>query len=167
MEVKDRIEVLRKELHAHNHQYYVLDEPSISDYEFDKLLEELQQLEKQYPEFYDPNSPTMRVGGAVTKLFPTVVHDTPMYSLANSYSIEDLKDWENRVQRIIETPVTYSCELKFDGVSISITYQDGQLLRAVTRGDGTQGDEVTNNVKTIASVPLVLQGDYPDRKSVV
>lgn len=166
MEVKDRIEVLRKELHAHNHQYYVLDEPSISDYEFDKLLEELQQLEKQYPEFYDPNSPTMRVGGAVTKLFPTVVHDTPMYSLANSYSIEDLKDWENRVQRIIETPVTYSCELKFDGVSISITYQDGQLLRAVTRGDGTQGDEVTNNVKTIASVPLVLQGDYPTRFDV-
>lgn len=166
MEVKDRIAVLRKELHAHNHQYYVLDEPSISDYEFDKLLEELQQLEKQHPEFQDPNSPTMRVGGSVTKLFPTVVHDTPMYSLANSYSIEDLKDWEGRVQRLIEDPVTYSCELKFDGASISLTYQDGQLLRAVTRGDGTQGDKVTNNIKTIASVPLVLQGDYPARFDV-
>lgn len=166
MEVKARIEVLRKELHAHNHQYYVLDEPSISDYEFDKLLEELQKLEKQHPEFQDSNSPTMRVGGSVTKLFPTVVHDTPMYSLANSYSIEDLKDWEGRVQRLIEEPVTYSCELKFDGASISLTYQDGQLLRAVTRGDGTQGDKVTNNVKTIASVPLVLHGDYPSRFDV-
>lgn len=163
MSIKNKIEALREELHAHNHKYYVLDEPSISDYEFDKMLEELQQLEKAHPEFYDENSPSMRVGGSITKLFPTVVHDTPMYSLANSYSIEDLKDWEKRVQRIIEKPVTYSCELKFDGASISITYQDGKLLRAVTRGDGTQGDDVTNNVKTIASVPLVLQGDYPNR----
>lgn len=166
MTVKDRIEALREELHEHNYKYYVLDNPSISDYEFDKLLEELQGLEKQHPEFFDPNSPTMRVGGTITKLFPTVVHDTPMYSLSNSYSVEDMKDWEKRVQRSIGEEVTYSCELKFDGASISITYQDGQLLRAVTRGDGTQGDDITNNVKTIPSVPLVLQGDYPARFDV-
>lgn len=163
MEVKHKIEALRKELHEHNHKYYVLDNPTISDFEFDKLLEELQELENKHPEYNDPNSPTMRVGGAVTKLFPTVVHDTPLYSLANSYSIEDLRDWEKRVQRAIGSEVTYSCELKFDGASISITYQDGKLLRAVTRGDGTQGDDVTNNIKTISSVPLVLHGDYPSR----
>lgn len=166
MGVKNRIEALRKELHEHNYKYYVLDEPSISDYDFDKLMEELQSLEEKHPEFEDSNSPTMRVGGSITKLFPTVVHDMPMYSLANSYSIEDLQDWEKRIQRGIGEEVTYSCELKFDGASISITYQDGQLLRAVTRGDGTQGDDVTNNIKTIPSVPLVLQGDYPARFDV-
>lgn len=166
LQVKHRIEALRKELHEHNHRYYVLDDPSISDFEFDKLMEELQGLEKQYPEYFDSNSPTMRVGGSITKLFPTVVHDTPMYSLSNSYSVEDMRDWEKRVQRSIGGEVTYSCELKFDGASISITYEDGKLLRAVTRGDGTQGDDVTNNIKTIPSVPLVLQGDYPSRFDV-
>src|SRR5699024_1320046 len=166
MEIKNKIEALRKELHEHNHNYYVLDNPSISDYEFDRLLAELQELEEKHPEYMDSNSPTMRVGGAITKLFPTVVHDTPLYSLANSYSLEDLRDWEKRVKKSIGGQVSYSCELKFDGDSISITYQDGELLRAVTRGDGTQGDDVTDNIKTIRSVPLRLKGDYPSRFDV-
>lgn len=166
MEIKNKIEALRKELHEHNHNYYVLDNPSISDYEFDRLLAELQGLEEKHPEYMDSNSPTMRVGGAITKLFPTVVHDTPLYSLANSYSLEDLRDWEKRVKKSIGGQVSYSCELKFDGASISITYQDGELLRAVTRGDGTQGDDVTDNIKTIRSVPLRLKGDYPSRFDV-
>ena len=166
MEIKNKIEALRKELHEHNHNYYVLDNPSISDYEFDRLLAELQELEEKHPEYMDSNSPTMRVGGAITKLFPTVVHDTPLYSLANSYSLEDLRDWEKRVKKSIGGQVSYSCELKFDGASISITYQDGELLRAVTRGDGTQGDDVTDNIKTIRSVPLRLKGDYPSRFDV-
>lgn len=166
MEIKNKIEALRKELHEHNHNYYVLDNPSISDYEFDRLLAELQGLEEKHPEYMDSNSPTMRVGGAITKLFPTVVHDTPLYSLTNSYSLEDLRDWEKRVKKSIGGQVSYSCELKFDGASISITYQDGELLRAVTRGDGTQGDDVTDNIKTIRSVPLRLKGDYPSRFDV-
>jgi len=164
MDAKAKIENLRSELHDHNYKYYVLDVPEISDYEFDMKLEELQKLEEEHPEFMDPNSPTKRVGGEVTKNFNTVVHDFPMYSLSNSYSKEDLEDWHTRIQKIIEEPVKFTCELKYDGASISLTYENGEFLRAVTRGDGTQGDEVTHNVKTIKSVPLKLKGeDYPKR----
>jgi DNA ligase (NAD+) len=164
MSIQDQIENLRQELHEHNYKYYVLDTPEISDYDFDMKLNALQELEKDHPEYKDPNSPTMRVGGEVTKNFTTVVHDFRMYSLSNSYSKEDLEDWQTRLQKIIEEPVEFTCELKYDGASISLTYEDGNFLRAVTRGDGTQGDEVTNNVKTIRSVPLKLKGDnYPRR----
>ena len=164
MSTQDQIENLRQELHQHNYNYYVLDAPEISDYDFDMKLNALQELEKAHPEYKDPNSPTMRVGGEVTKNFMTVVHDFPMYSLSNSYSKGDLQEWETRIQKIIEEPVEFTCELKYDGASISLTYEDGEFLRAVTRGDGTQGDEVTHNVKTIRSVPLKLKGDnYPGR----
>jgi DNA ligase (NAD+) len=164
MNTKQKIEQLRSELHEHNYKYYVLDNPEISDYDFDMKLKELQTLEEKNPEFYDPNSPTMRVGGEVTKNFNTIVHDFPMYSLSNSYSKEDLDDWQVRIEKIIEEPVEYTCELKYDGASISLTYENGEFLRAVTRGDGTQGDEVTHNVKTIKSVPLKLKGDdFPKR----
>lgn len=164
MDAKLKIEQLRTELHEHNYNYYVLDQPVISDYEFDMKLKELQELEMANPEFHDPNSPTMRVGGEVTKNFKTVVHDFPMYSLSNSYSKEDLEEWQTRIQKIIESPLEFTCELKYDGASISLTYENGEFLRAVTRGDGTQGDEVTNNVKTIKSAPLKLTGDdYPNR----
>lgn len=164
MDAKLKIDQLRTELHEHNYNYYVLDQPVISDYEFDMKLKELQELEMANPEFHDPNSPTMRVGGEVTKNFKTVVHDFPMYSLSNSYSKEDLDEWQTRIQKIIESPLEFTCELKYDGASISLTYENGEFLRAVTRGDGTQGDEVTNNVKTIKSVPLKLTGDdYPNR----
>ncbi len=164
MSIQKHIKKLQEELHEHNYNYYVLDLPTISDYEFDMKLKELQKLEDAHPEFQDPNSPTMRVGGEVTKNFKTVVHDSPMYSLSNSYSREDLEDWHSRIQKIIEEPVEFSCELKYDGASISLTYEDGKFLRALTRGDGTQGDEVTSNVKTIPSVPLKLKGqDFPSR----
>ncbi len=164
MNAEQKIESLRKELREHNHNYYVLDNATISDYEFDMKLKELQALEEQHPEFYDPTSPTFRVGGAVTKNFKTVVHDQRMYSLDNSYSKEDLEDWEKRIQRGLgDVEVEFTCELKYDGASISLTYEDGKLLRAVTRGDGFQGDDVTPNIKTINSVPLKLKGDYPER----
>ena len=163
MNHKDRIEQLREELREHNYKYYVLDSPSISDYEFDHLLRELQDLEDKYPEFYDPNSPTLRVGGEVTKNFETVTHDFRMYSLDNSYSKEDLLDWEKRLRKLVDGPIQYTCELKYDGASMSLTYENGALLRAVTRGDGFQGDDVTTNVKTIKSVPLKLKGDFPPR----
>ncbi|MEO0570865.1 MAG: NAD-dependent DNA ligase LigA [Bacteroidota bacterium] len=164
METKQKIEGLRKELREHNYKYYVLDNPMISDYEFDMKLKELQALEKQHPEFYDPTSPTLRVGGGVTKNFETIRHEHRMYSLDNSYNKQDLDDWEKRIQRILgDVPVEYTCELKYDGASISLTYEDGKLVRAVTRGDGFQGDEVTTNIKTIKSVPLQLKGDYPPK----
>lgn len=163
MDIQEKIEQLRKELREHNYKYYVMDAPTISDFEFDLKLQELIELEHQYPEFYDANSPTQRVGGAITKNFESVTHDFRMYSLDNSYSKEDLLDWEKRIHKIIEDPVQYTCELKYDGASINLTYEDGQLLRAVTRGDGVQGDDVTNNVKTIKSVPLKLKGDFPRR----
>lgn len=164
MEIKSRIEALRKELREHNHNYYVLDAPTISDFEFDLKLKELQEMEAKHPEFYDANSPTLRVGGAITKNFETVKHETRMYSLDNSYSKEDLQDWEKRIQRNLgDVPIAFTCELKYDGASISLTYERGQLLRAVTRGDGFQGDDVTNNIKTIKSVPLQLTGDYPEK----
>jgi len=163
MSVKQKIQELREELRQHNYNYYILDTPTISDYDFDMQLKELQVLEEKHPEFYDPNSPTLRVGGEVTKNFNTVVHDHRMYSLDNSYSKEDLLDWETRIKKLVDGDVSYTCELKYDGASISLTYEQGELIRAVTRGDGIQGDDVTTNVRTIKSVPLKLQGDYPDK----
>ena len=137
MNIKEKIGELRRELREHNHNYYVLDNPTISDYDFDMKLKELQDLESKHPEFYDITSPTLRVGGDITKKFNTIVHTHRMYSLANSYSIEDLEDWEKRIQRILgDAEVEFTCELKYDGASISITYEEGQLIKAVTRGDG-------------------------------
>ncbi|MDM9631955.1 NAD-dependent DNA ligase LigA [Robiginitalea aurantiaca] len=162
--VAAEIESLRKELQEHNYRYYVLDQPQISDFEFDMKLKRLQVLEAEHPEFYDPTSPTQRVGGGVTKNFETVRHDTPMYSLDNSYSTEELIEWERRLQRLLgQVELSYTCELKYDGASISLTYEDGLLLRAVTRGDGVQGDEITTNVRTIRSVPLRLKKPFPGR----
>jgi len=165
MHVRDTIQKLREELSQHNYNYYVLDKPVISDYEFDLKLKELQDLENKHPEYFDKNSPTQRVGGAITKSFKTVVHEHRMYSLDNSYSKEDLIEWEKRIQRVLgDVPLEYTCELKYDGASISITYENGELKKAVTRGDGFQGDDVTTNIRTINSVPLKLKGnDYPGR----
>jgi DNA ligase (NAD+) len=160
MNISEKIFSLRKKLHNHNYRYYVLDDPLISDYDFDTMLKELNDLEKSNPEFFDKNSPTQRVGGEVTKSFNTSVHETPMYSLDNSYSLEDLKDWEKRIKKIIEEPVQYTCELKFDGVSINLLYSNGELIKAVTRGDGVKGDDVTCNIKTIPTVPLKLIGNF-------
>lgn len=164
-----KIQQLSSELEQHNYNYYVLDNPTISDREFDQLLEELIGLEKQFPELVLPASPSQRVGGTITKTFQTVKHRYPMLSLSNSYSTEDLIDFDRRVQEGLgmnadlfsSGAVTYVCELKFDGLSIGLTYQDGELLQAVTRGDGVQGDDVTTNAKTIRSIPLKLKGDYP------
>lgn len=162
MSIIKTIEDLRNLLNEHNYSYYVLDNPTISDYDFDLKLKELQVLENKYPEFFDENSPTQRVGGMVTKNFETVPHDYRMYSLDNSYSKEDLMDWEVRIQKVLgNVDLSYTCELKYDGASISITYENGKLKRAVTRGDGFQGDDVTNNIKTIRSIPLELKGNYP------
>ncbi|MDG1715155.1 NAD-dependent DNA ligase LigA [Lacinutrix sp.] len=161
--IKDTIQSLRDELREHNYNYYVLDNPTISDYDFDIKLKELQTLETAHPEFYDANSPTLRVGGEVTKNFNTVVHEHRMYSLDNSYSLEDLQDWETRIKKLVDGDISYTCELKYDGASISLTYENGSLVRAVTRGDGFQGDEVTANIKTIKSVPLQLKGAYPQK----
>lgn len=162
--ITQQIQNLREELNLHNHNYYVLDNPSISDYDFDLKLKQLQDLENQNPDFFDENSPTQRVGGTTTKNFETVAHDYRMYSLDNSYSKEDLIEWENRVQKVLgDVDLEYTCELKYDGASISITYENGKLIRAVTRGDGFQGDDVTNNIKTIKSIPLKLKGNFPER----
>ncbi|MFV8332455.1 NAD-dependent DNA ligase LigA [Flavobacterium sp. GSP14] len=162
MNIQNSIQKLREELNQHNYNYYVLDTPLISDFDFDIKLKELQDLENKYPEYFDANSPSQRVGGAITKNFQTVAHDHRMYSLDNSYSKEDLIDWENRIQKVLgAVPLEYTCELKYDGASISITYENGQLKRAVTRGDGFQGDDVTNNIKTIKSIPLQLKGNFP------
>jgi DNA ligase (NAD+) len=159
MDIKNQINTLREELREHNYNYYVKDQPSISDFEFDKKLEQLKALEDLHPQFYDAASPTVRVGGEVTKNFDTVKHTNRMYSLDNSYSLEDLKDWETRIKKIVDGDLQYTCELKYDGASISLHYENGKFLQAVTRGDGNQGDEVTANVRTIKSVPLQLQGD--------
>ncbi|RXG23226.1 NAD-dependent DNA ligase LigA [Leeuwenhoekiella aequorea] len=163
MNIKDKIQALRDELQSHNYNYYVLDKPVIDDYAFDLKLKELQELEATHPEFYDPNSPSLRVGGQITKSFNTVKHETRMYSLDNSYSLQDLEDWEKRLKKLVDGEVEYVCELKYDGASISLTYEKGELIRAVTRGDGVQGDDVTNNIKTIRSVPLKLKGDFPEK----
>ncbi len=164
MSVLETIKNLRDELNQHNYNYYVLDNPTISDFEFDQKLKQLQDLEAQHPEFFDENSPTQRVGGMVTKNFETIKHEYRMYSLDNSYSIEDLQDWETRIQKVLgDVPLEYTCELKYDGASISISYENGRLVRAVTRGDGFQGDDVTNNIKTIKAVPIHLKGDFPEK----
>lgn len=164
MSVLETITKLRAELNQHNYNYYTLDNPTISDYEFDIKLKELQDLEAKHPEFFDENSPTLRVGGTVTKNFETIKHEYRMYSLDNSYSKEDLLDWEARTKKIVgDVAIEYTCELKYDGASISITYENGILSRAVTRGDGFQGDDVTNNIKTIKAVPIKLKGDFPPK----
>ena len=163
MDIQNTIQKLREELNQHNYNYYVLDTPTISDFEFDLKLKQLQELENKHPEYFDDNSPTQRVGGTITKNFQTVKHEYRMYSLDNSYSKEELVDWEKRVQKVLgDVPLEYTCELKYDGASISITYENGKLKRAVTRGDGVQGDDVTNNIKTIKSIPLKLKGNFPD-----
>ena len=162
LQAKARIEELSKEIEKHNYNYYVLSEPTISDYDFDMLLEELIDLEKQFPEFISPESPSQRVGGEITKDFKSVVHKHPMLSLSNTYSKEELVEFDNRVRKTIRVPLEYICELKFDGVAIGLTYSHGKLIQAVTRGDGVQGDDVTNNVKTIRSIPLKLHADYPE-----
>ena len=156
--VKERIESLRRTLEQHNYQYYVENNPTISDYEFDLMMRELQDLEAAHPEYDDPNSPTRRVGSDLTSEFRTVKHRFPMLSLGNTYSLDELREFIDRIERE-EGAVEYVCELKFDGTAISLTYRDGRLERAVTRGDGEQGDEVTANVRTIRSVPLLLQGE--------
>lgn len=163
MTPQERIIQLRSELHRHNHCYYVLNAPEISDYEFDMLMRELQELEAAHPEMYDSTSPTQRVGSDLTHEFAQVVHRYPMLSLGNTYSFEEVTDFYNRVKRALGSePFELCCEIKYDGVSISLTYEEGRLVRAVTRGDGVQGDDVTTNVKTIQSIPLALQGDdYP------
>jgi len=161
--VQQQINSLREVLNRHNHEYYVLDNATISDYEFDIKLKELEALEEAYPEYYNANSPSQRVGGTVTKNFQTLQHKNRMYSLDNSYSKEDLLDWEKRCQKVLgDVSLEYVCELKYDGASISITYENGILKSAVTRGDGFQGDDVTNNIRTIKSVPIKLKGSFPD-----
>lgn len=162
MTIEERIEQLRNQLHQYNHAYYNEDRSEVSDFEFDQLLKELQALEKAHPEYQDETSPTQRVGGSVTKNFPTLVHAERMYSLDNTYSPEELENWIKRIEKLYGAAIEdFTCELKFDGASINMTYINGRLQKAVTRGDGTQGDEVTANVKTIRNVPLKLQGDYP------
>lgn len=161
-EARNRIAELSDTIEYHNRRYYILNQPSISDYEFDMLMEELISLEKIFPEYALPSSPTKRVGGDLTKEFPTVRHRYPMLSLSNSYNRGEIVDFIKRIEKTIDEPVEFVCELKFDGVSISLTYEDGILTRGVTRGDGAQGDDVTTNVKTIRSIPLKLKGDYPN-----
>ncbi len=160
-EARERIAALSSTLEQHNYNYYILAKPTISDYEFDMMLEELARLEREFPEFLSPSSPTQRVGGGITKEFKSVKHRYPMLSLSNSYSKEDIEDFINRIKKSVDGEVEFCCELKFDGLSISLQYENGILTRAVTRGDGVQGDDVTTNVKTIRTVPLKLHGDYP------
>jgi DNA ligase (NAD+) len=163
LEAKDRIDTLSTNLNEHNYKYYVLSEPSISDFDFDKKLEELMALETEFPELISPESPSQRVGGTITKDFPTVKHQYPMLSLGNSYSQEEMQEFMDRVHKDLERNVEYVCELKFDGVAIGIRYANGKMTQAVTRGDGVQGDAITANIKTIRSMPLdVNAGDYPE-----
>ena len=162
MVVKDKIKALREALEQHNYNYYVLSAPTISDREFDEMMKELQVIEEAHPEYADPHSPTQRVGSDLSKEFEQVVHKYPMLSLGNTYSEDEVKDFYERIARDLNEPFEIVAELKYDGTSISLTYEDGRLVRAVTRGDGTRGDDVTANVKTIRSVPLKLMGDrYP------
>lgn len=167
MAIKEEIEALRAELNQHNYNYYVLSAPTISDREFDEKMKHLQDLEMAYPQYADPDSPTQRVGSDLSKEFQQVVHKYPMLSLGNTYSESDVRDFYERMARLLNEPFEIVAELKFDGTSISVTYEHGRLARAVTRGDGTKGDDVTANVKTIRSVPLRLLGDnYPDELEV-
>ena len=161
MDIKEKIEELRAELHRHNYNYYVLNTPEISDKEFDDKMRELQDLELAHPEYKDENSPTMRVGSDINKNFTQVAHKYPMLSLANTYSESEVTDFYERVRKALNEDFEICCELKYDGTSISLTYEDGKLVRAVTRGDGEKGDDVTDNVKTIRTIPLVLHGNYP------
>jgi DNA ligase (NAD+) len=162
-QARKRIEELSQELHQHNHKYYVLNSPTISDYDFDMKLKELQQLEVSYPEFADLNSPTKRVGGDITDKFQKVNHKYPMLSLSNTYNFDEIRDWDKRIKKNTDDEIEYVCELKYDGVAIGITYENGLLSRAVTRGDGQTGEDVTTNVRTISSIPLRVRGDdYPD-----
>ncbi len=159
-EARQKVKELSKKINEHNYRYYVLAQPVISDYDFDMMLEELISLEKQFPELLDKNSPSQRVGGQITKKFPAVKHKYPMLSLGNTYSREELLDFDKRVRKALGTDYEYVCELKFDGIAIGLSYKNGELIRAVTRGDGVQGDEVTNNIKTIRSIPLTV--DHPE-----
>lgn len=162
-DTKEQMDALVKELNQHNYNYYVLAQPTISDYEFDIKLKELEALEKQYPEYQDENSPTQKVGGDITKKFETIRHKWPMLSLGNTYNEQDLRDFDERIRKAIGDNFEYVCELKFDGLSINLTYENGKLLRAVTRGDGTKGDNVTTNIKTIHRIPKTLKGSgYPE-----
>jgi len=156
------IEQLSNELHRHNHLYYVENSPEISDFEFDQLMKQLQELEAKHPEMVLDSSPTKRVGGDITKKFNTIAHKYPMLSLSNTYSRDEIVEWENRIKKSIEHKIEYVCELKYDGVAIGIAYKNGKLHSAVTRGDGTVGEEVTANVKTIKTIPLILKNGYPD-----
>lgn len=156
---KEKIENLRRQLHEHNYNYYVLSRPTISDFDFDALMQQLTELEKQHPEYYDPNSPTMRVGSDINKNFIQVRHRYPMLSLQNTYTESEVTGFYNRVKRSLNEDFEIVCELKFDGTSISLAYENGRLLQAITRGDGRQGDDVTANVRTIRNIPLVLKGD--------
>ncbi len=161
MTIQQQIQSLRDELNLHNYNYYVLDNATISDYDFDIKLKELEKLELDNPQFFNSNSPTQRVGGEITKNFETITHKNRMYSLDNSYSKEDLQDWEKRIQKMLGSDnIEYTCELKYDGASINLTYENGQFVKAVTRGDGFQGDDVTTNIRTIKSIPLTLNGDF-------
>ena len=161
-QAKQRIEELSKQIEEHNYRYYQLAHPTISDYQFDMMLEELIKLEKAFPDFLSPESPSQRVGGTITKDFKTIKHKYPMLSLGNTYSEEELNDFDERVKKALNDTYEYVCELKYDGVAIGLTYVNGKLKQAVTRGDGEKGDDVTANVKTIKSIPLKLRGnDYP------
>ena len=159
----EHIKALREQLNNYNYHYYVLSQPLISDFEFDKLLAELQQLENENPQFFDPNSPTQRVGSDINQNFTQVKHEYPMLSLGNTYNEGEVADFYNRVAKALNAPFEIVCELKYDGTSISLTYENGELVRAVTRGDGEKGDDVTANVRTIRSIPLKLQGEYPEK----
>lgn len=162
-EAKKRIDELSVEIEDHNHRYYIQSTPTISDYDFDMLLEELIRLESDFPQFASENSPTKRVGGGLTKEFPTIAHKYPMLSLSNSYSREELIEFESRITKLTDESIEYVCELKYDGVAIGITYENGEMKRAVTRGDGEKGDDITNNVRTIRTIPLKLRGkDFPN-----
>ena len=161
MTAKEKIDQLRAELHRHNYNYYVLNAPEISDKEFDDMMRELQEMEREHPEYQDENSPTMRVGSDLNKNFTQVTHKYPMLSLGNTYSEGEVSDFYDRTQKALNEDFEICAELKYDGTSISLTYENGKLIRAVTRGDGEKGDDVTDNVKTIRTIPLVLHGDYP------
>ena len=156
-----RMEFLIAEIEQHNYRYYILSQPSVSDFDFDQLMIELISLEKEWPGIVSPDSPTQRVGGGITKEFRQVVHKYPMLSLGNTYSRQEVEEFDQRVRKILEQEPQYVCELKYDGVAIGLTYRNGRLVQALTRGDGVMGDDVTTNVKTIRSIPLRLKGDYP------
>ena len=160
-EAKQKILLLSAEIHRHNHLYYVENAAQLDDFDFDMLLKQLEALEQEFPQFAFENSPTKRVGGDITKKFETVRHRFPMLSLSNTYSEEEISEWVTRVQKLVSEPIDFVCELKYDGVAIGIHYENGQLKKAVTRGDGEKGEDVTNNVKTIRAIPLQLTNDFP------